>query len=86
MMRFIPTSVRDLQETAKIVRTNYADGYDVDCWESWYVIKTKNDMALSRPQYVESLGVFFQPRAGTGSPVITLGEVVEIHRVDEPSR
>ena len=50
-------------------------------WESWYVVCTENDITLSKPSYKESLGIYFQPRAGTGSPVILLSEAVELHRV-----
>jgi len=51
--------------------------------ESWWVIKTRNDVSFSQAHYDCNLGIYFQPRIGTGGPVILLDDVTELHRVLE---
>ncbi len=80
-MRFAETTAEELEQ----IHALYLDGKGkkeaVQAWESFYVVKTQHDITMSTPSHVDSLGIYFQPRIGTGSGVITLDEAVELHRV-----
>jgi len=84
-MRFIKYDPSELTYVLKCFSSPLKDIKDhaIEKWESWWVVKTKNDLTLSTPSYTDSLGIYFQPRAGTGSPVIPLDEVIELHRIME---
>ena len=81
-MRFVPVTAKQLQETQTAISKGYADSDDLDFWESYFVIKTnRGDITMSTPGHAASIGIYFQPRPGTGGPVICLNEVAELHRV-----
>jgi hypothetical protein len=69
----------------KEANSDLAHQWVTETWESFYVVRTgegEGDIALSRPAHTKNLGIYFQPRAGQGGPVILLGLTTEIYRVE----
>lgn len=58
--------------------------WGIESWESHYVVRSgeREDIALSIPGSNKSLGIYFQPLARSGGPVIMLHELTEIYRVE----
>lgn len=80
-MRFVETTAEELEQIYALYLGGEGKKEAVQAWESFYVVKTQNDITMSAPSCADSLGIYFQPRIGTGSGVITLDEAIELHRV-----
>lgn len=74
----------DPSELEKVINWDDSSPVDASCadlLESYYVIKTKDYLTLSYFHWDKSLGIYFQPRPGSGRPVILLHEVVELYQI-----